>query len=83
MLSKQMEEQMKKRSEEMQEKMQDLTNAQMKQNLGAALLNNYGKALLAQASGEGDNQPKEPTATEFAMKLLKAMIPSPELMGNN
>ena len=73
---------MKKRSEEMQEKMQDLTNAQMKQNIGAAIVSSYGKTLLAQVSGEGDNQPKQPTATEFAMKLLKAMIPSPEMMGN-
>ena len=67
----------------MQEKMQDLTNAQMKQNIGAAIVSSYGKTLLVQVSGEKDNQPKQPTATEFATKLLKAMIPSPELMGNN
>ena len=62
-----MEEQMKKRSEEMQEKMQYLTNAQMKQNIGAAIVSSYGKTLLAQVSGEGDNQPKQPTATEFVL----------------
>ena len=51
----------------MQEKMQDLTNAQMKQNIGAAIVSSYGKTLLAQVSGEGDNQPKQPTATEFVL----------------
>ena len=54
----------------------------MQQNIGKALLN--GKLLFQHFNaGGGENEgPKETTATDFAIKLLKAMVPSPELLGN-
>ena len=78
---KKMEETMINRTKEMQNDLVDLTNEQMQKNIGTELVADFGK--LSKAAEMAENLTSRPTSNpqEFALALLKAMIPTPELMG--
>ena len=78
---------------EMKEKINlDLSNDQIKNNLGVNLIAsnlkvltdaaNTGTALTDALTGDTDmTEQSQQTASAFVGKLIKAMIPSPELVG--
>ena len=66
---------------EMKEQQPDLSNDQIRNNIGVAIIKMYAKAILGNLANQGGGG-EQPTATDFAGKLLQAMIPSPKLLGN-
>ena len=59
----------------------DLSNDQIKNNLGINLIASSQKELI-DAVNTGDTEQSKQSARAFVGKLLSAMIPSPELVGN-
>ena len=86
-----MSKEVKEMKEMMKEKMKDFSNDQIKNNLGADLIASNLKILtdaanngaaLTDAAFSGDTEQSNTSASAFVGKLIKAMIPSPELVGN-
>jgi len=66
---------------EMKEQQPDLSNDQIKKNIGVDIIKMYAEAIFGNLANQGGGG-EQPTATDFAAKLLQAMIPSPKLLGN-